>query len=54
MADQYSCEKLGKKQLHVVVMGLFMLMAQSTVHAQSAGQLPLLVGTGGSLSLIHI
>ena len=48
MADQYSCEKLGKRQLHVVVMGLFMLMAQSTVHAQSAGQLPLLVGTGGS------
>lgn len=48
MVDQYPCEKLGKKQLHVVVMGLFMLMAQSTVHAQSAGQLPLLVGTGGS------
>lgn len=48
MVDQYFCEKLGKKQLHVVVMGLFMLMAQSTVHAQSAGQLPLLVGTGGS------
>ena len=48
MTDQYSCEKVGKKRLHVVAIGLSMLMVQSTVHAQSAGQLPLLVGTGGS------
>jgi flagellar biosynthetic protein FliP len=48
VTDQYSCEKVGKKRLHVVAMGLSMLMVQSTVHAQSAGQLPLLVGTGGS------
>lgn len=48
MADQYSCGKSGKKQLYLVVIGLFLLVAQSTVHAQSAGQLPLLVGTGGA------
>lgn len=49
VAIRFLCEKPSKgRLLRIVALGFLMLMTQSAVLAQSAGQLPLLVGTGGS------
>lgn len=48
MVDQFARRTQGKGLLRKVFAGLIALSIQSTVLAQSGGQLPLLVGTGGS------
>ncbi len=48
MSDSYARPIPHKELLRKVAAGLLMLMGQSAVLAQTAGQLPLLVGTGGS------
>lgn len=48
MSDLYARPIPRKELLRKLAAGLLMLMGQSAVLAQTAGQLPLLVGTGGS------
>lgn len=48
MSDPYARREQCKKLLRKVAVGLLALITQSIVLAQSGGQLPLLVGTGGS------
>ena len=48
MSDSYARSEQCSKLIQKVAVGLIALIAQSAVLAQSGGQLPLLVGTGGS------
>jgi len=48
VSDQYARREQRKGLLRNAVAGLMALVAQSTVLAQSGGQLPLLMGTGAS------